>query len=78
MNSLNELYEYQNDLGPIGDLARELIGIKADYEAGAITLEEKEELINEVLEIKAANMLAGQEIALRWAFQAGSLLARLV
>lgn len=76
MSNLNELYDYQNDIGPVGDLAREMIGIKNDYESGAITFEEKEELIKEILEIKAANMLANQEVALQWVYTIGTTLAR--
>lgn len=78
MSSIDALYEYQNDLGPIGDLSRELIGIVKDYESGLITLEDKQELVREVLEIKAANSLANEEIALRWIYQAGTAVAALV
>ena len=78
MSFLDELYQYQNDLGPVGDLSRELIGIVNDYQAGSISYEDKEELIKEVLEIKAANSLANQEVALRWVYQVGSAAAALV
>lgn len=75
---IEELYEYQNDLGPVGDLARELIGIKEDYEKGIISYQDKEDLIKEVLEIKAANSLANQEVALHWVYAVGTTLAKLV
>lgn len=77
MSVINQLLEYQNDLGPVGDLSRELIGIINDYEAGSISFEDKEELVREVLEIKAANSLANQEVALRWVYQVGTAVAQL-
>lgn len=77
-NNLTELYEYKDEKSILGDLARELIGIDADYNAGTITLDEKNELVKEVLDIKAANALAGQENALRIIYEAGNLLAAVV
>ena len=77
MTTLDELYQYQNDISAVGDLARELIGIKEDFEKGLITFEDKEELIKEVLEIKAANSLANQEVAMHWVYAVGTTLAKL-
>lgn len=73
-----ELLQYQNDLGPVGEYARELIGILNDYQNGAITAEEKQELVAEVLNIKAANSLANQEQALRWVYMVGTGVASVV
>ena len=78
MSDIQELYEYQNDVSALGDLSRELIGIENDYKAGTLTLEEKNDLINEVVSIKAANSLAGQENALRIIYEAGNVLAAVV
>ena len=74
---MEELYQYQNDVSAVGDLARELIGIKEDYEKGLISFEDKTELIKEVLEIKAANSLANQEVAMHWVYRVGTTLAQL-
>ena len=75
MSDIESLYKYQNEVSALGDLARELIGIKNDYDAGTITFEDKQAFIKEVLDIKAANSLADQEIALRFIYSAGSALA---
>lgn len=79
MNQLEqELLQYQNDLGPVGEYARELLGILNDYSSGAITAEEKNELVEEVLNVKAANSLANHEQALRWVYMVGTGVASVV
>lgn len=78
MSAVQELYEYQNEVSALGDLSRELIGIENDFLAGSLSVEDKNELIKEVIEIKAANSLADQENALRMIYAAGSALAAVV
>ena len=75
---INELLEHQNDVGPIGDLARELIVIVNNYKIKAITLEEKNELVDEVIKIYAAHESADKEIVSRWALKITQGLIKLV
>ena len=48
---MDELLKHKDDAGPIGDLARELIVIMNDYNLRNISLEEKNELVDEVIRI---------------------------
>lgn len=75
---MDELLKYQNDAGPVGDLARELLAIMRDYEAGELTLEEKNELVEEVTKIYAAHDHADKEIIARWAVNIAQTLAAVV
>ena len=63
---MNELLTYKDADGAIGDLARELISIMDNYQAGELSLEEKNELIQEVIKIYAAHDSADKEIIARW------------
>ena len=64
---MDELLKHQHEEGPIGDLARELIVIMNNYKLKSITLEEKNELIDEVVKIYAAHDTANKELVSRWA-----------
>lgn len=66
---MNELLTHKDEQGPIGDLARELIVIMNDYKLGNITLDEKNELIDEVVKIYAAHDSADKELVSRWAIK---------
>ena len=66
---MDELLNHKDEQGPIGDLARELIVIMNDYKLGNITLDEKNELIDEVVKIYAAHDSADKELVARWAIK---------
>ena len=50
-------------------------GIISDYQAGAITAQDKEQLVNEILGAYQANGLAEDEQLMRWAVGAARLVA---
>jgi hypothetical protein len=64
---MDELLKHKDESGPIGDLARELIVIMNNYKLGQLSLEEKNELIDEVIKIYAAHDSADKELISRWA-----------
>lgn len=66
---MDELLKHKDAEGAIGDLARELIVIINEYKSGELTLEEKNELINEVIDIYKAHDTADAEIVARFAVQ---------
>jgi len=61
MNALEELNQYINEDSVTGQLARELREIMADYQSGGLTAKDKDDLIKEIIDIRAANDLAGDE-----------------
>lgn len=75
---MDEIVQYVNEQSIRGDLARELLGIINDYQAGTITKEDKDALVNEILSAYHANGLAEDENTLRWAVQAASIVSSLV
>lgn len=75
---MDELVKHKDDQGPIGDLARELIAIMNDYKSGDISLEDKNELVEEVTKIYAAHDSADREIVARWAVSIAQVLAAVV
>lgn len=75
---MEELQKHKDDQGPIGDLARELISILNDFRAGDISLEEKNELVEEVTKIYAEHDSADKEIVARWAVQIAQVLSSVV
>ena len=64
---MDELLKHKDEQGPIGDLARELIVIMNNYKLGSISLDEKNELIDEVIKIYSAHDSADKELVSRWA-----------
>jgi hypothetical protein len=66
---MDELLKHKDETGPIGDLARELIVIMNNYKLGQLSLEEKNELIDEVIKIYAAHDSADKELVSRWAIK---------
>ena len=66
---MDELLKHKEDQGPIGDLARELIVIMDEFKSGDLTLEEKNELVTEVVDIYKAHDSADKEIIARFAVQ---------
>jgi myo-inositol-hexaphosphate 3-phosphohydrolase len=66
---MDELLKHKDEAGVIGDLARELLVIMNDYKLGNISLEEKNELVDEVIKIYAAHDSADKELISRWAIK---------
>lgn len=75
---MDELLKHKDETGPIGDLARELIVIMNNYKLGQLSLEEKNELIDEVIKIYAAHDSADKELVSRWAIKITQQLIRVV
>jgi hypothetical protein len=75
---MDELLKHKDETGPIGDLARELLVIMQDYKRGELTLEEKNELVDEVIKIYAAHDSADKEIVSRWAIKVTQQLLSIV
>lgn len=66
---MDELLKHKEEAGAIGDLARELLIIMQNYKLGELTLEEKNELVDEVVKIYAAHDSADKELVSRWAIK---------
>ena len=71
------IVQYVNEQSIRGDLARELLGIISDYEAGNLSAEDKSELLHEVMATYQASDLAREEVMWRWAVSAATLVASL-
>lgn len=71
------LVQYVNEQSIRGDLARELLGIVSDYEAGTISAEDKSELLHEIMASYQASDLAKDEVMWRWAISAATIVASL-
>ena len=69
------IVQYVNEQSIRGDLARELLGIISDYEAGNISAEDKSELLHEVMSSYQASDLAKDEVMWRWAVSAATIVA---
>jgi hypothetical protein len=75
---MDELLKHKDEAGAIGDLARELIVIMNDYKLGNLSLEEKNELVDEVIRIYAAHDSADKELVSRWAIKVTQQLLSIV
>ena len=75
---MDEIVQYVNEQSIRGDLAREFTGIVSDFQAGTISKEDKDALAQEVLAAYHANGLAEDEVTLRWAVSAASVVGSLV
>ena len=75
---MDELLKHKDETGPIGDVARELLVIMQDFKRGELTLEEKNELVDEVIKIYAAHDSADKEIVSRWAIKVTQQLLSIV
>jgi len=73
--NLDEITQYINEQSIRGDLAREFVGIISDYQKGQISATDKDQLANEILSAYSANGLAEDEVMMRWAVGAVSLIA---
>ena len=75
---MDELLKHKDAEGAIGDLARELIVIMNEFNAGELSLEEKNELVTEVSKIYAEHDSADREVVARWAVSIASTLTSVV
>jgi hypothetical protein len=75
--STYSIIEYVDEKSIRGDLARELHGIINDYNDGQISAEDKEVLVEEILQAYQASELAKDEVMWRWAVNAASLVTSL-
>jgi len=60
------------------ELGSELETIFTAWQQGQISLEERDYLINEIRDIRAAQVCAGNEVAFRYVVEACNLLAKVV
>lgn len=63
---MDEIQSFLNDDSVKGEIARELNGILSDYESGTLTLEEKNELVESVVQTFKNSNNASDEVTLRW------------
>lgn len=64
--------------GPAGVLAQELLNIRESYEAGQLSTEEYQYLVNEIADIRAQQELASDEVACRWIISAAKAMISVV
>jgi len=75
---MEDIVKHKDDVGVRGDLARELISIINDYRAGQLSLEEKNELVADVVKIYEEAGHADNEVTVRWVASAGKIALGLV
>jgi len=75
---MEDIVKHKDDVGVRGDLARELISIVNDYRAGQLSLEEKNELVADVVKIYEEAGHADNEVTVRWVASAGKIALGLV
>lgn len=75
---MQDIVKHKDDVGVQGDLARELISIINDYRAGQLSLEEKDELVADVVKIYQEAGHADNEVTVRWIASAGKIAIGLV
>jgi hypothetical protein len=75
---MQEILKHKDAAGAQGDLARELISILEDYKSGALGKTDKDELVQEVVKIYAAQDHAEKEVMVRWAATAASIAISIV
>lgn len=75
---MDDITQYINEESIRGDIARELAGIISDYQAGTITSEDKEQLINASLQVYQENGVAENEVMWRWAISAATVAVSVV
>lgn len=71
--TIDDLNQYVNDDSVRGDLAREFLGVIADYQAGTISREDKDQLVEQIAQSFQNNRLADDEESVRWIANAVSL-----
>ena len=75
---MEDIVKHKNEQGVRGDLARELISIINDYRSGQLSLEEKNELVTDVVKIYEEAGHADNEVIVRWVASAGQIALALV
>jgi hypothetical protein len=70
---MDDIVKHKDAEGIQGDLARELLSIINDYRHGQLTLEEKEELVQDVIKIYSEASHAQDEVTVRWIASVGSV-----
>jgi 2,3-bisphosphoglycerate-independent phosphoglycerate mutase len=75
---MEDIVKHKDAVGVQGDLARELISIVNDYRAGQLSLEEKNELVADVVKIYEEAGHADNEVTVRWVASAGKIALGLV
>ena len=74
-DAINELIECADgETGIVADLARELVEVHAQYNAGDLSKEEYDFLVKEIADVKAMNGLANDEAACRWICECAEVL----
>lgn len=73
--NIDEIVKYINEESPKGDLAREFQGIISDYQAGTISLDEKNELVVAVVAGFEATDASSDEETMKWVATAASVVA---
>lgn len=76
--TLDDLNQYVNEESVKGDLARELIGVIADYQSGTITKEDKDQLVEQILQSFQNNRVVDDEENVRWIANAANFVIAIV
>lgn len=76
--NLDEITQYINEESVRGEIARELSGIISDYQAGTISLDEKNSLIEGVVEAFKVSENASDEVTVRWLVSIASVAVQFV
>ena len=76
--TIDDLNQYVNDDSVRGDLSRELLGVIADYQAGTISREDKDELVGQIYQSFQNNRLVEDEESVRWIASAANLVVAIV
>lgn len=75
---MEEINQYINEESIRGDLARELAGIVSDFQAGTINAQEKQELVDGIVEGFELADNADKEDTMRWLVSAASIVSAVV
>lgn len=73
--TLDDLNQYVNEDSVKGELAREFLGVIADYQAGTISKEDKDQLVEQIAQSFQNNRVADDEESVRWIANAVNLVA---
>ena len=76
--NLDDIVKHINDDSAKGELAREFQGIISDYQAGTISAEEKNELVEAVVSGFKAAKASSDEETMRWAVNVATVVTSLV
>lgn len=76
--NIDEIVKYINEESPRGELAREFQGIISDFQAGTITLDEKNDLVVAVVAGFEAADVSRDEETMRWVVSAASVVSAIV